>query len=115
MMPMQRSSRLQKSPFWEPIRVRARLHSLLKNSCGERFCNRARLQSCRNPFKLIRRALAPAALPFAIALLVLFLGSQYAPAQQHFDGAKALEYTRQFVAIGPERVAGTSGLRPATA
>ncbi len=36
---------------------------------------------------------------FAAVLLVLVPFA--APAQQHFDGAKALEYTRQFVAIGP--------------
>jgi Zn-dependent M28 family amino/carboxypeptidase len=34
-------------------------------------------------------------------LLFLFSVSIAAPAQQHFNGAAALEYTRQFVAIGP--------------
>ena len=37
----------------------------------------------------------------ATALLFLFSVSIAAPAQQHFNGAAALEYTRQFVAIGP--------------
>jgi Zn-dependent M28 family amino/carboxypeptidase len=35
------------------------------------------------------------------AVLTLFIASLAAPAQPHFNGAKALEYTRQFVAIGP--------------
>ena len=34
-------------------------------------------------------------------LLASLLHPLSAPAQQHFDGAKALEYTRQFVSIGP--------------
>jgi Zn-dependent M28 family amino/carboxypeptidase len=33
--------------------------------------------------------------------LVLLLGSLTASAQQHFNGSKALDYARQFVAIGP--------------
>jgi glutaminyl-peptide cyclotransferase len=37
----------------------------------------------------------------AMCLAVLLLSSAPSRAQQHFDGAKALEYTRQFVAIGP--------------
>ena len=32
---------------------------------------------------------------------LLFLAPLAMPAQQHFDGAKALEYAREFVAIGP--------------
>ena len=32
---------------------------------------------------------------------LLLLAPLAAPAQQHFDGAKALEYAREFVAIGP--------------
>jgi len=41
-----------------------------------------------------------------LPLLVIFLAASLcalpaARGQQHFDGAKALEYTRQFVAIGP--------------
>src|SRR5208337_2301811 len=32
---------------------------------------------------------------------LLFLAPLAASAQQHFNGAKALEYARQFVAIGP--------------
>jgi glutaminyl-peptide cyclotransferase len=36
-----------------------------------------------------------------LALLVLVATPLAAPAQQHFNGAKALEYARQFVAIGP--------------
>jgi Zn-dependent M28 family amino/carboxypeptidase len=32
---------------------------------------------------------------------LLFLAPLAAPAQPHFNGAKALEYTRQFVSIGP--------------
>jgi Zn-dependent M28 family amino/carboxypeptidase len=32
---------------------------------------------------------------------LLLLSSQASPAQTHFNGAKALEYARQFVAIGP--------------
>jgi Zn-dependent M28 family amino/carboxypeptidase len=38
---------------------------------------------------------------FAAAMLVFLAASQASIAQQHFDGAKALEYARQFVAIGP--------------
>ena len=37
----------------------------------------------------------------ATALLVLFAAPVAALAQQHFNGTAALEYTRQFVAIGP--------------
>ena len=37
----------------------------------------------------------------ATALLVLLAAPMAAPAQQHFNGTAALEYTRQFVAIGP--------------
>jgi Zn-dependent M28 family amino/carboxypeptidase len=36
-----------------------------------------------------------------LALLVLVAAPLAAPAQTHFNGAKALEYARQFVAIGP--------------
>jgi hypothetical protein len=35
------------------------------------------------------------------AAVVMLTATLAAPAQQHFNGAKALEYTRQFVAIGP--------------
>jgi glutaminyl-peptide cyclotransferase len=35
------------------------------------------------------------------AVLALLLAPLVAPAQPHFNGAKALEYARQFVAIGP--------------
>ena len=41
------------------------------------------------------------ALATAIVFSVLLLLPQRAAAQQHFDGAKALEYAREFVAIGP--------------
>ena len=50
-----------------------------------------------------RAPLAPgnaAILPILAALLAL-LSPLAAPAQTHFNGAKALEYARQFVAIGP--------------
>jgi len=36
-----------------------------------------------------------------VVCLALTVASSAAPAQQHFNGAKALEYARQFVAIGP--------------
>ena len=36
-----------------------------------------------------------------LACLALAAAALAAPAQQHFNGAKALEYARQFVAIGP--------------
>ena len=36
-----------------------------------------------------------------VVCLALTVASLAAPAQQHFNGAKALEYARQFVAIGP--------------
>ena len=36
-----------------------------------------------------------------VVCLALLAASLAAPAQQHFNGAKALEYARQFVAIGP--------------
>jgi len=36
-----------------------------------------------------------------LAVLVVTLTPATAPAQQHFNGAAALEYARQFVAIGP--------------
>ena len=36
-----------------------------------------------------------------VALGLLLLAPLTAPAQQHFNGARALEYARQFVAIGP--------------
>jgi Zn-dependent M28 family amino/carboxypeptidase len=36
-----------------------------------------------------------------VAAGMLLLAPLAAPAQQHFNGAKALEYARQFVAIGP--------------
>jgi len=36
-----------------------------------------------------------------LVLALLLLTPLTAPAQQHFNGAAALEYTRQFVAIGP--------------
>jgi Zn-dependent M28 family amino/carboxypeptidase len=36
-----------------------------------------------------------------MAAVLLFFVPLAAPAQQHFNGAKALEYARQFVAIGP--------------
>ena len=36
-----------------------------------------------------------------VVWLALAAASLAAPAQQHFNGAKALEYARQFVAIGP--------------
>ena len=42
-------------------------------------------------FSFLKRAVAP----------MLVLVPLAAPAQAHFNGAKALEYTRQFVAIGP--------------
>ena len=34
-------------------------------------------------------------------LLGLFLAAPFAASAQHFDGARALEYTREFVSIGP--------------
>jgi hypothetical protein len=37
----------------------------------------------------------------SIALALLLLAPLAAPAQPHFNGAKALDYARQFVAIGP--------------
>jgi len=41
-------------------------------------------------------------LPAQLSVLALLLLSPLAaPAQQHFNGAKALEYARQFVSIGP--------------
>jgi len=36
-----------------------------------------------------------------VVCLALLAASLAAPAQQHFNGAKALEYARQYVAIGP--------------
>jgi len=36
-----------------------------------------------------------------VALTLLLLAPLAAPAQPHFSGAKALEYARQFVSIGP--------------
>lgn len=36
-----------------------------------------------------------------VAVALLFLAPLAMEAQQHFDGARALEYTREFVAIGP--------------
>jgi len=38
--------------------------------------------------------------------VLLLLGASQAQAQAHFDGAKALEYAREFVAIGPRWVGG---------
>ena len=40
-------------------------------------------------------------LALALTVLLLVCGSLTARAQQHFDGAKALDYAREFVAIGP--------------
>ena len=45
--------------------------------------------------------LRPGISPLAILLAALFFSHATVHAQQHFDGAKALDYTRQFVAIGP--------------
>jgi glutaminyl-peptide cyclotransferase len=39
-----------------------------------------------------------------LALTLLLLAPLAAPAQQHFNGAKALDYARDFVAIGPRSV-----------
>ena len=39
-----------------------------------------------------------------LALTLLLLAPLAAPAQQHFNGAKALDYARDFVAIGPRWV-----------
>jgi Zn-dependent M28 family amino/carboxypeptidase len=45
------------------------------------------------------------------ALALLSLAPLALPAQQHFNGAKAMEYTRQFVAIGPRWPTGPGHLR----
>jgi Zn-dependent M28 family amino/carboxypeptidase len=46
-----------------------------------------------------------------LAAALLFLFSFAASAQQHFNGAKALEYTRQFVSIGPRWPTGPGHLK----
>jgi len=46
-----------------------------------------------------------------IATLVTFLSPVCLPAQQNFDGARALEYARQFVAIGPRWPTGPGHLK----
>jgi hypothetical protein len=58
----------------------------------------ARLKPC--PFKTLARCVQGCILSAFIAGLLLF-APLAAPAQSHFNGAKALEYARQFVAIGP--------------
>lgn len=44
---------------------------------------------------------ASLSIPLSLALLLACCGCRAARAQQHFDGARALEYAREFVAIGP--------------
>ena len=48
-----------------------------------------------NPFSSWKRVVA------GMALLAPLAAPLAAPAQQHFNGAKAMEYAREFVAIGP--------------
>ncbi len=43
----------------------------------------------------------PALFIKSLALLLLFMAPLAAPAQPHFNGAKALDYARDFVSIGP--------------
>jgi glutaminyl-peptide cyclotransferase len=45
------------------------------------------------------------------AALILFLTPQAAPAETHFNGAKALDYARQFVEIGPRWPTGQGHLK----
>jgi glutaminyl-peptide cyclotransferase len=60
-----------------------------------RFC------SCGMGGRIRAFASIPCMKGTATALLVLFAAPMAAPAQQHFNGAAALEYARQFVSIGP--------------
>jgi Zn-dependent M28 family amino/carboxypeptidase len=54
----------------------------------------------------------PSTRPFLFAaLLALFLIPPVAPAQTHFNGAKALDYARQFAAIGPRWPTGAGHLK----
>jgi len=46
-----------------------------------------------------------------IALTILAVFAVSAPAQPHFNGAKAMEYTREFVSIGPRWPTGPGHLR----
>jgi glutaminyl-peptide cyclotransferase len=46
-----------------------------------------------------------------LASALALLSPLAAPAQQHFDGAKALEYARQYVAIGPRWCTGPGHLK----
>jgi Zn-dependent M28 family amino/carboxypeptidase len=49
--------------------------------------------------------------PFLTCLVLLLFAPLVATAQPHFSGAKALEYTRQFVAIGPRWPTGPGHLK----
>jgi len=47
----------------------------------------------------------------AVALMLLAVSTLAVHAQQHFDGAKAYEYARQFAAIGPRWCTGSGHLK----
>ena len=63
------------------------------------FCNRVTVRPWVPQVSFLRLGKPPLWMRFAVALILLAPLS--APAQPHFNGAKALEYARQFVAIGP--------------
>jgi glutaminyl-peptide cyclotransferase len=50
--------------------------------------------------RIVRRA-GSRSIAYCLGLLVAFMASDSAQAQQHFNGAKAYEYAREFAAIGP--------------
>jgi glutaminyl-peptide cyclotransferase len=79
------------SSFWERVGAKMPGAPSLPRSC---FCGKGGIP--RNPSGHF-------SVKISVVALLLF-ASLAAAAQQHFNGAKALEYARQFVAIGPRWV-----------